>query len=163
MSYKHFVGTARVDPLAVFQDQNQAFCANTWCSPGVNNQTVCQCPIFNDYGLAPYSSFAKYQNDPNVIVSTYDIVQGTEQSEPKMCFGKYVTCYGKPCYPNYDNQGVAQCQCEVKNGPFLTASKSCGPNWLGHLPNGADVTTHAQGVATANSILQIMNSVKSQN
>ncbi len=158
MSYKHFVGTARVDPLAVFQDQNQAFCANTWCSPGTNNQTVCQCPIFNDYGLAPYSSFVKYQNDPNVIVSTYDILQGAEQPDPKMCFGKYVTCYGQPCERHPKNQGLSNCQCKIENGPFLTASDSCGPDSRGWLPNGAAISKSASGIATANTILQIMKS-----
>jgi hypothetical protein len=147
------------DALAVFQGQNQAFCANTWC-PGKNNKTQCQCPIFNNYGLAPLSSMVKYKNNPNVIVSTYDILQGVKQPKPTMCFGKYIDCYGQPCYVNYSNQGVVQCQCNVKEGPFLTASSTCGPDQHGNLPNGAPIAKPGSDIATANSIIQIMEAGK---
>ena len=150
------------DPLAVFDGQNQAFCANTWCGPGTDGKTVCQCPVFNSYGLAPLSSMKMYDDDPKVIVSTYDILEGTKQPAPQMCFGNYIDCYGQPCYPNYSDQSVAQCQCKVRFGPFLTASKSCGPDERGYLPNGAEVAKSDQGIATANSIIEIINSSKTQ-
>ena len=146
------------DPLAVFDNQNQAFCANTWCKPNADNNAECNCPVFNNYGLAPLSSMIKYKDDPNVIVSTFDILQGVKQAPPKMCFGKYIDCYGKPCAANYGDQSVTSCSCQVKDGPFLTTSDSCGPNKKGFLPNGAKVAKHGQGIATANSIIQIMES-----
>lgn len=148
------------DPLAVFYGQNQAFCANTWCKPQAGNRALCQCPVFNDYGLAPLSSMIKYQNDPNVTVSTYDILQGTSQPPPTMCVGRYIDCYGKPCYTNYENQGKVQCHCKIGNGPFLTASSSCGPDAYGNLPNGAAIAPSPRGIANANSIIQIMEAVR---
>ncbi len=147
------------DALAVYYGQNQAFCANTWCHPkGEDSQ--CECPIFNNYGLAPLSSMKKYEGNPKMIVSTYDILKGVKQQPPKMCLGKYIDCYGKPCYPNYGDQSVARCQCKVGSGPFLTASSRCGPDEKGNLPNGADVSESSQGIATANSILNIMGALR---
>ena len=118
--------------------------------------------LADNYGLAPYSSMVKYKNNPNVIVSTYNILQGTQQSLPKMCFGKYIDCYGKPCYPNYSNQKLANCQSQVKNGPYLTASANCGPNQSGYLPNGAAIQKQQQGIATANSVIKIINSARNK-
>jgi hypothetical protein len=148
------------DPLAVFYEQNQAFCANTWCKPGPGNTSLCKCPVFNNYGLAPLSSMLKYQNDPNVTVSTYDILQGTSQPPPTMCVGKYIDCYGKPCYTNYADQGKVLCHCKVGEGPFLTASSTCGPDAYGNLPNGAAIAKSPRGIANANSIIQIMEAVR---
>ncbi len=148
------------DPLAVFYGQNQAFCANTWCQPNSDEHTAtCDCPVFNNYGLAPLSSMNKYKNHPNTIVSTYDIIQGTQQPSPKMCFGRYIDCYGKPCTPNYSKQSIASCNCQVKEGPFLTASSTCGPDKNNNLPNGAEVAEKVQGIATANSIIKIIGSI----
>lgn len=149
------------DPLAVFQGQNQAFCANTWCHPDGETAT-CDCPVFNSYGLAPLSSFNKYKDDKSVIVSTYDILQGAKQPKPKMCFGKYIDCYGEPCSPDYSKQGLSKCHCKVKEGPFLTASSTCGPDKHGNLPNGASVAAQDQGIATANSIISIANVMRGQ-
>ena len=149
------------DALAVFSGQNQAFCANTWCQPGPDNRSMCDCPIFNNYGLAPLSSLMKYKDDPDIIVSTYDILQGVQQPKPKMCFGKYIDCYGKACCSNSDDQSVVRCHCQVKEGPFLTASSSCGPDEMGRLPNGAAIAQD-QGIATANSIIKIMETAKNK-
>ncbi len=149
--------------LAVFQEENQAFCANTWCPPGKGKKTRCDCPVFNNYGLAPYGSFMKYKDDPDVVVSTYDIVQGAHQPAPNMCFGKYINCYGQPCYAHPDNQKLVQCHCKVEEGPFLTASSSCGPDANGNLPNGAAIAEHGSGLASANSIIQIAQAIKRGN
>ena len=76
-----------------------------------------------------------------------------------MCTGKYIDCYGHPCYsePHGQQQNKVKCHCDVKNGPFLTASKHCGPDEYGRLPNGAQVETGSPGLfASANDILKIV-------
>ncbi len=145
------------EALTVYSDQVQAFCANTWCKPDNSSKSICDCPVFNGIGLAPVSSKLNY--DSNIIVSTYDILQGYSEGEPTMCVGKYNDCYGHPCFANFQKQNKVQCHCDVKNGPFLTASKHCGPDEHGRLPNGAPVETGTPGLfASANDILKIMQS-----
>ncbi len=148
------------EPLAVFEGRNQAFCANTFCKDTGDAKTTCECPVFNNFGLAPYSSLQKYGNDRDVVISTYDILQGAKQSDPTFCYGKYVDCYGHPCYQNAHDQGTVNCECLIREGPFLTASKSCGPNAEGFLPNGAAIAKSETGIATANSILRIMKAAR---
>ena len=143
--------------LTVYDDEIQAFCANTWCKSTTNNTTTCACPLFNGPGLAPVSSKIKYSDDPNVIVSTYDIEQGSREGRPTMCFGKYVDCYGRPCTALESEQDKVTCHCKIKEGPFLTASQNCGPDKNGYLPNGAPVEHGKSGLfASANDILKLM-------
>ena len=79
------------DALTVYDDQVQAFCANTWCKPNAEDSS--------------------------------------------------------------------KSTCDVKEGPFLTASKYCGPDERGRLPNGAPVEAGTPGLlARANDILKIMQS-----
>ena len=149
------------DALTIYDDQVQAFCANTWCRQNAtdSSKSICSCPVFNGVGLAPVSSKLNYGSDSNIIVSTYDILQGASEGKPTMCVGQYNDCYGHPCYADSQQQNKVQCHCDVKNGPFLTASKHCGPDEHGRLPNGAPVETGSPGLlASANDILKIVRS-----
>jgi len=43
---------------------------------------------------------------------------------------------------------------------LLTASSTCGPDQHGNLPNGAPIAKPGSDIATANSIIQIMEAGK---